>query len=411
MPTYVRRLTTAMLIRCVGPIAAAVALAASADAQTTITINQPDTQVWTATVRGGTYAKQNLSTILETRASDTAEYRRRALLKFDTQNLIAAGTPVTSAILTLTVKQASGDSSRKVGVYQVTNSWEEPQVTWNSRKTGAAWLTAGGDYGTKLAESAVSNTVGTRVSFDVTPLVQQAVRGALGSSRYTRVALLDNGNSTSGSWRAYYTAEEIDPALRPTLTVTYGAAAATPAPDPNPHPRLAHRRLRPCLRLRRPRARCYASCTGILRRTDGEPTASDDPKRVVSRVVKMNPDIISFNEMEKWNQVQPLRGRGRALSIPARGGDPRREVVHVGHSGLRFLDHQGPAQHGLFEDPVHLDLPHRLRRRKAESGRRRDDRVQRPQHQLHDDTLRPVYGVGPGSLRRRKARVVCQRLR
>ena len=187
MPTYVRRLTTAMLIRCIGPIAAAVALAASADAQTTITINQPDTQVWTATVRGGTYAKQNLSTILETRASDTAEYRRRALLKFDTQNLIAAGTPVTSAILTLTVKQASGDLSRKVGVYQVTNSWEEPQVTWNSRKTGAAWLTAGGDYGTKLAESAVSNTVGTRVSFDVTPLVQQAVRGA-SAPRATRAS-------------------------------------------------------------------------------------------------------------------------------------------------------------------------------------------------------------------------------
>ena len=197
MPTYVRRLTTAMLIRCIGPIAAAVALAASADAQTTITINQPDTQVWTATVRGGTYAKKNLSTILETRASDTAEYRRRALLKFDTQNLIAAGTPVTSAILTLTVKQASGDHEPQGGrlpgdqlVGGAAGHVEQP-------KTGAAWLTAGGDYGTKLAESAVSNTVGTRVSFDVTPIVQQAVRGALGSSRYTRVALLDNGNSTS----------------------------------------------------------------------------------------------------------------------------------------------------------------------------------------------------------------------
>ena len=37
----------------------------------------------------------------------------------------------------------------------------------------------------------MSNAPGAKVTFDITPLVQQAVSGALGTSRYTRVALVD----------------------------------------------------------------------------------------------------------------------------------------------------------------------------------------------------------------------------
>jgi endonuclease/exonuclease/phosphatase family metal-dependent hydrolase len=288
MTTYVRRRPIATFVRCVCLVAAALGLAASADAQTTVTINQPETRAWSATIRGGSYAGTNLSTTLETRASDNAEYRRRALLKFDTQNTVPAGTSVTSAILTVTVKQASADPSRTVSVYQVTGSWEEPQVTWNSRKAGLAWVAAGGDYGTKIAEAAIGTAVGTRVSFDVTPLVQQAIAGALGSSRYTRLALLDNGPSTSGSWRSYYTVDDLDPALRPTLTVTYGGSVAPPpAPAPVPAP-ISGKVLRVL----------HWNIAKNGWGTDGK----YDPSRIVNWVVKLNPDIISFNEMEKGNQ-------------------------------------------------------------------------------------------------------------
>jgi endonuclease/exonuclease/phosphatase family metal-dependent hydrolase len=282
--TNVRSRPTAVLIRCVGPIAALICLTATADAQTTITINQPDAQVWSATVRGGSYANTNLSAILETRASNFTEYRRRALLQFDTQNTIPAGTWVTSATLTVTVKQASGDASRTLSVSQVTNSWEEPDVTWNNRQSGTAWVTAGGDYGTSIAEAEVASAVGTRVSFDVTPLVQQVVAGAPGSSRYTRVALLDNGSSTRRSWRSYYTGDEDDPALRPTLTVTYDGSVAPPPPPPpvgGQVLRVLHWNI----------AKNGWGSDGIY-----------DPDRIVAWVVKLHPDIISFNEMEKWNQ-------------------------------------------------------------------------------------------------------------
>src|SRR5262245_105656 len=80
-----------------------IASAGSAFAQTTVTLHEPNSRAWSATIRGGTYAGKNLRTILETRASSDPEYLRRALLKFDTQNTIPAGRSITSATLTMTV--------------------------------------------------------------------------------------------------------------------------------------------------------------------------------------------------------------------------------------------------------------------------------------------------------------------
>src|SRR5262245_43632158 len=76
----------------------------AATAQTTVTLNQSKAQVVYATLRAGTNANTNYPTILKTRAADSANEHRRALIKFDTQNAIPAGTSVTSAIMTLTVK-------------------------------------------------------------------------------------------------------------------------------------------------------------------------------------------------------------------------------------------------------------------------------------------------------------------
>src|SRR4051812_43043630 len=105
--------------------------AANAAAQTTVTLNAPNSQSWHATVRGGSYANTNVANALETRSSDTGDYLRRALLKFDTENTIPKNAAIASATLTLTVKQGSEAASRRVGAYQVTTSWEPNDVTWN----------------------------------------------------------------------------------------------------------------------------------------------------------------------------------------------------------------------------------------------------------------------------------------
>lgn len=257
-----------------------IASAGAAFAQTTVTLHEPNSRAWSATIRGGTYAGKNLRTILETRSSTDHEYLRRALLKFDTQNTIPAGKTITSAILTVTVKDGSGDSSRRVGAYQVKTSWEDNEVTWRVRRTSTYWGSAGGDLGSRVTEKSVGNAAGTKVSFDVTPLVQQAVSGALGSSRYTRIALVDLDGATSDSWRAYYTSYDSDSSVRPTLKVTYGSTTTSPTPTSGKVLRVLQYNI-------------GKNGWG----TDGR----YDPNRIVSVVAKVNPDIISFNEIERWN--------------------------------------------------------------------------------------------------------------
>ena len=141
---------------------------------------------------------------------------------------------ITSAILTITVKDGSGDSSRRIGAYQVTTSWTENEVTWNERRTATYWGSAGGDLGAQITEKVVGNAGGTRVSFDVTPLVQQAVAGSLGASRYTRIALIDLDGSTKRLLACLlHVARHRLRALRPTLEVTYGSRSAAAAAGAN----------------------------------------------------------------------------------------------------------------------------------------------------------------------------------
>jgi endonuclease/exonuclease/phosphatase family metal-dependent hydrolase len=265
--------------------------AAAASGQTTITLNIPGSQAWHATVRGGSYADTNITDVLETRSSDTADYLRRALLKFDTENTIPQGASITSAVLTLTVKQASEATSRRLGAYQVTTSWEQADVTWKLRKGSSYWGTAGGDLGTKLDEQSVSNVAGSKVSFNVTSLVKSAISGALGS-RYTRIAIIDLEGATSTSWRGFYTTEEPTSSLRPTLKVTYGGS--TPVVTPPPVPTSTSGKVLRVLHW------------NIAKNGWGS-DGKYDPNRVANWVVKQNPDVISFNEIEKGNAYSQMQ--------------------------------------------------------------------------------------------------------
>src|SRR5438067_6474936 len=207
---------------------------ATAGAQTTVTLNAPTTQVTDVMVQGGASANTNFNTLdhFATRASTNYDYLRRALLKFDTQTTIPAGTKIQSAVMTLTIKTAGTDTTRQVGVFPVTTSFVQEQATWNIRRTSTAWTTSGGDFGPQAAAVAVPNTVGAKVRVDVTALVQAAVSSS--ASRYTRLGLSDLGASTSTSYREYYSSKAIDPSVRPVLTVAYGGSTQPPQPQPPP---------------------------------------------------------------------------------------------------------------------------------------------------------------------------------
>src|SRR5262245_38349832 len=96
-------------------LAAIAASVTASSAQTTVTLHQPKSPVFYATLLAGAYANTNFPTTLTTRAADTVDNHRRALLKFDTQNTIPSGTAITSAVMTLTVKSGSAAATRNIG--------------------------------------------------------------------------------------------------------------------------------------------------------------------------------------------------------------------------------------------------------------------------------------------------------
>jgi endonuclease/exonuclease/phosphatase family metal-dependent hydrolase len=210
-------------------LVACAALPALVHAQVTVTLSAPGTQLTDdATIRGGTYASANYSNDPEliTKTSSDASSLRRVLLKFDTANTIPAGAPVTSATLYLTLKSAGAASSRPISVYRVGKSFLERSSTWYNYRDWSRWTSAGGDFPDKWTTINVGRTAGTRVTFDVTSLVQKTVAGAFGS-RWTRVALIDTGSPDNESMRVFHSSEASYDSLRPKLVVTYGKSTTS----------------------------------------------------------------------------------------------------------------------------------------------------------------------------------------
>jgi endonuclease/exonuclease/phosphatase family metal-dependent hydrolase len=261
--------------------AATFASAARVSAQTTV--NLP--AVTYGTVRAGSYANAKQGDLLSTRSSTDGDYLRRAILKFDTQSGVPAGASVSSALLTVTVKTGGADTSRRVAVYQVTESFGTSDFTWNQRyvSSGTKWGSAGGDLGTQLAIQTVGSTAGSKATFDVTPLVKQAVSGALGSSRYTRLALVDLDSATKDSYREYVTPTDSNSANRPVLKVTYGGSGISGGGGSGGGSGSG-------TTLRVMQYNTHHGGVG----TDGV----WDVHRLIASAVKQSPDIISFNEVE-----------------------------------------------------------------------------------------------------------------
>jgi endonuclease/exonuclease/phosphatase family metal-dependent hydrolase len=270
---------------------------APAAAQTTVVLNNPSAGVVDAYIRAGAYANTvNNTGVLVTKANSDSNYVRRALLKFDTQNYVPANATITSAILTVTLRRSEA-STRTIGAYRIATSFDETAATWYRRKTtGSRWTTAGGDLGSRYATATVGTTAGARVTFNVTSLVQATVKGTYGS-RYTRIALIDAGSSSSSSLKEFYSSEATDTSVRPKLTVVYGGTSTTTTPLPTT-------------------STSTTTTTSTLKvlhwnihyglGTDGRYGLD----KYVDWIARINPDLVSLNEVEKYvsyhgNENQP----------------------------------------------------------------------------------------------------------
>lgn len=244
-------------------------------AQTTISLSASD-----ATLRGGSYRDTNFgsSSVLETRASSDATYRRHVVLKFDTHTTIPAGATIASAKLVLTVKGGNSDS-RRIGAYCEPYPFTESATTWRKRKSSYYWNTPGGDTVHHHANATVTNTAGSKAVFDLTAHVQEAVRKS--SSRYTRVLLKDLDSPSRSSFKQYYSSEAGTSSYRPKLVVTYESST-----EAAPPPSTSGTTLK-------------VMDWNIHHGTDT--SGRNNLDRVANWIAKINPHVVSLNEVEKLN--------------------------------------------------------------------------------------------------------------
>ena len=125
------------------------------------------------------------------------------------------------------------------------------------------------------------------MTFDVTALVQAVVRGDFGT-RYTRIELIDEGGSSQDSYKTIHSDDASNAANRPVLTVTLGTTLSSSVSTSSSLLRVLQ----------------YNTHHGGYG-TDGR----YDTNRLANWIVKMNPDVVLLNEIEKYtgwgNQNQP----------------------------------------------------------------------------------------------------------
>jgi endonuclease/exonuclease/phosphatase family metal-dependent hydrolase len=251
--------------------------AVGASAQTTVTLSTPGSHINAdLTIQGGASGMVDFSTsnVLASKVSSES-YTRRILLKFDTQNYIPANAVVQSARLYLVLQSADSSENRPLTAYQVTDSFVKGQTNWYYFRDGLTWRTRGGDFGPSFGTTNVANAVGSTYTFDLTSLVQRTVNGEFGS-RYTRVALVDTGGSSSGNYRAFHSTRAANAALWPRLVITYGT---TPIQMPTPIPGTTLRVMQ-----------------WNIHKTKGA-DGRCDPDRIANAIVAQHPDVVSLNEV------------------------------------------------------------------------------------------------------------------
>jgi hypothetical protein len=190
------------------------------------------------TIQGGAYGTMDFSAseVLASKVNSES-YTRRILLKFDTQNFVPANAVIHRAVLYLVLKHAQSSEPRPLTAHYVGKSFVTGQTNWLYYRPGLRWDTPGGDLGSSYGTTSVGHAKGSAYAFDLTALVQRAVNGDFGS-RYTRVALVDTGGASSGSYKEFHSTRAADAAVRPRLVVTFvtsgsdGPVDRPPAPTP-----------------------------------------------------------------------------------------------------------------------------------------------------------------------------------
>ncbi len=167
----------------------------------------------------------NYGDAAETWVSSASNDTTRSLLRFN-----MGGIPADAKILeaTLSLHHQSGfGADQPVSAHRIRNPWSEDSVTWNRRKTGTNWDTAGGDFDNTAVATTPVGPVNQRYEWHITPLVQGWVDGSYPNYGVALIAAIDGM-----AGERFYTSDHSDPSKRPGLTITYTCTCGSPCLAP-----------------------------------------------------------------------------------------------------------------------------------------------------------------------------------
>lgn len=188
---------------------------------TILKIQPSEANALDAFIANGTYAGTNYGThasLYIGRASSGILYR--GCIKFDLSGF-PAGAVINTAKLVLTVSAALAVNNT-VAIHRLLVDWAEAEVTWNIRKTGTNWSTAGGFSSNDCEQSALVSSVvsanaaaGTMITFSLPVSTMQA----LVNGQLTNNGFLIKGTESGDTRTAFYSAN--NDSNKPYLEIEY----------------------------------------------------------------------------------------------------------------------------------------------------------------------------------------------
>jgi hypothetical protein len=190
---------------------------------TILTIQPSETNALDAFIANGTYASTNYGTAslyYIGRASTGILYR--GCIKFDLSGF-PSGAVINAVKLSLTVN-AAGASSNTVAIHRLLVDWLEAEVTWNARKTGTNWSTAGAFDSTSCDLTELTSVVipsstsaGSKIDFTLpVSTMQELVNGQL-----TNNGFLIKGTESGDTRVNFYNSNAATESQRPALEIEY----------------------------------------------------------------------------------------------------------------------------------------------------------------------------------------------
>ena len=168
----------------------------------------------------------NYGSVRETWVSTMSNDKTVALYEFDL-GAVPAGVKILSATLSLHHGQG-WDSNVPISAHQITNAWNETEVSWDNRTSAQAWDNPAGDFDPQVIDTTlVGPTSKIRYEWQLKSVVEKWVNG--GQPNYG-VLLRTTAPNIDGE--RFYTSDDTDPTRHPRLTITYacecGQACAPP---------------------------------------------------------------------------------------------------------------------------------------------------------------------------------------